>query len=127
MSFVIMPNHVHMLVFPKSETTVRNIVYGIKKNVSHFALDYIKTENPELYSKLHTKHGAEIRRKFWQAGSGYDRNIFNPDAIRKAVTYIHNNPVRAELVRDTVDWKWSSARFWENGVDSPLQMDDFNF
>ncbi len=105
LAFVIMPTHVHMLVFPEYETTVKTIVYGIKKRFSHYALNFLESENPELYAKLHKKRGAETRRKFWQAGSGYDRNIFNPDAIRNAVTYIHNNPVRAGLVEDTVAWK----------------------
>jgi len=28
------------------------------------------------------------------------------------LNYIHENPIRKCLVNNTVDWKWSSARFW---------------
>lgn len=28
------------------------------------------------------------------------------------LNYIHENPVRKELVTNAVEWKWSSAKFW---------------
>jgi len=31
------------------------------------------------------------------------------------VNYIHQNPVRAELVERATDYRWSSARFWQGG------------
>jgi putative transposase len=36
---------------------------------------------------------------------------------------MHLNPVRAKLVERAIDWKWSSARFYELGdcVGVPLQ------
>jgi hypothetical protein len=37
-----------------------------------------------------------------------DRYVF------ELVDYIHNNPVRASMVTQAIDYVWSSARFYEN-------------
>jgi hypothetical protein len=50
--------------------------------------------------------------RFWQEGTGYDRNLFTPAAIQASLDYIHNNPVQRGLCRKAVDWKWSSARYY---------------
>ena len=35
--------------------------------------------------------------RFWQEGSGYDRNLSSPKLIESVIDYIHFNPVRREL------------------------------
>lgn len=61
--------------------------------------------------------------RFWQDGGGYDRNYWSTDEIWNQVNYIHNNPVRRELVDSVTDWKWSSAKDWILDVDGPLKID----
>jgi hypothetical protein len=41
------------------------------------------------------------------------------------VNYIHLNPVRAGLVERAIDYRWSSARFWNKcpTEDEPLHVD----
>ena len=39
----------------------------------------------------------------------FDRFIRDNDHFQKVVNYIHNNPVKAGLVADPADWRWSSA------------------
>jgi type I restriction enzyme R subunit/putative DNA methylase len=43
-------------------------------------------------------------REYW------DRYIRNERHFRKAVEYIHNNPVKARLVQSPEEWPWRSAR-----------------
>jgi putative transposase len=50
--------------------------------------------------------------RFWQEGSGYDRNLQSEASVMAAIEYIHNNPVRRGLCARAVDWYWSSARFY---------------
>jgi hypothetical protein len=45
----------------------------------------------------------------------YDRNLFNSDAVREKIQYIHDNPVRLRIVPAATDYSWSSAR-WYAGV-----------
>ena len=45
---------------------------------------------------------------FWQR-EYFDRFIRDDEHYRKAVEYIHNNPVKAGLVPQAEDWPYSSA------------------
>jgi len=60
--------------------------------------------------------------RFWQAGAGYDRNLFTPEAIHTSIEYIHANPVRRGLCECALDWAWSSAR-WYADLDSVFEVD----
>ena len=48
----------------------------------------------------------------WQA-KYYGFNLFSEDKIVEKLTYMHQNPVRAGLVEQPCDWRWSSARWYE--------------
>jgi putative transposase len=61
--------------------------------------------------------------RFWQTGGGFDHNIFNEHPLHEVIRYIHQNPVRRGLVDEALEWKWSSARFWEGNSDVALKMD----
>lgn len=43
----------------------------------------------------------------------YSFEIFTEQNIREKLDYMHMNPVRAGLVERAVDWKWGSARWYE--------------
>jgi putative transposase len=65
-----------------------------------------------------------VRRRFWQPGGGYDRNITSTEALRAMIDYIHANPVRRGLVARPEDWEWSSARWYAGLRPVKLEMDD---
>jgi REP-associated tyrosine transposase len=67
------------------------------------------------------REGPRIRRRFWQPGGGYDRNITSIEALRAMIDYIHANPVRRGLVARPEDWEWSSAR-WYAGL-RPVKLE----
>ncbi len=45
------------------------------------------------------------------------------ETLEFMVNYIHNNPVRRELVVFPEDWVWSSAREWEEPGSGLLRLD----
>ena len=51
--------------------------------------------------------------------------VFSEAFFMQKVNYIHLNPVRAGLVAQAEDYRWSSARYWLRRVveDEPLRMD----
>jgi hypothetical protein len=53
------------------------------------------------------------RFRFWQEGGGYDRNLRSVKAVEAAIAYIHENPVPRQLCERSADWRWSSARHYE--------------
>ena len=121
-AYVIMPNHVHLLIFPKDKhADIGKILQAIKQPVAQKAIAWLKQHNPKGLEKLTT--GQKHRKyRFWQDGGGYDRNIIQKDTLLHTVRYIHLNPVRRELVKVPEEWPYSSASAW-NGTDSLLKVD----
>jgi putative transposase len=97
-AWVVMPNHVHAL-FTVGDMPLGKIVGDLK--------DYTAREANKL---LH-RHG-----KFW-ADDCWDTYMRDAAHELRTRRYIENNPVKALLVRDPRDWRWSSARLCdEHGV-----------
>jgi putative transposase len=48
----------------------------------------------------------------WQA-KFYDFNLESEKKYLEKIEYIHNNPAVAGIAPTFVEWKWSSARFYE--------------
>jgi len=110
--YMVMPNHVHLLIYPPEEISISSLLWTIKRPFGLLALDYLKQRQPELYTKLRVVKGGRIIHRFWQAGGGYDRNIFRDDSFRQKLDYMHQNPVRKQLVKSPEAWTWSSAGFY---------------
>lgn len=88
----IMPNHVHTLIAPVEGMSLSEIMYDWKSYTTH------------AINKALNRKG-----KLWMM-EYFDRYIRDNDHFQKVVNYIHNNPVKAGLVADPADWRWSSAR-----------------
>lgn len=88
----IMPNHVHTLIAPVEGMSLSEIMYDWKSYTTH------------AINKALNRKG-----KLWMM-EYFDRFIRDNDHFQKVVNYIHNNPVKAGLVADPADWRWSSAR-----------------
>jgi putative transposase len=123
-AYVVMPNHVHLLVLPDGKL-IREILTALKSEFAKQLLAKLRAGNSAALEKLKvTRRDGTTRYRVWQAGGGYDRNLFSPAAIKAAIKYIHANPVRSGLCETIVDWKWSSAR-WYFGLDSEFEIDEF--
>lgn len=91
LSFVIMPDHVHLLLVPSATYTISALMQKIKGLFAKKYRDY--TGN----------HGS-----FWQK-SFYDFTIYSEKKLIEKALYIHQNPVRRGLVTDAINYKFSSA------------------
>jgi len=107
-AYVIMPEHVHLLIWPREQDySISEILRAIKRPMSFRA----------------HQEGLIGEPGFWLPGGGYDRNLFLPQAVHEEVEYIHANPVRRGLCDRPTDWRYSSAAFWAGHEDVPLKMD----
>lgn len=123
-AYVIMPEHVHLLLFPESECPMRRVLAALKRGVSKRARSYlIETGQHDWLERLTIRHPSRTVFRFWQPGGGYDHNIWKQRTLREVVGYIHANPVRRGLVESPEDWYWSSARFWTGEKSVPIAMD----
>jgi putative transposase len=119
-AYVFMPEHVHILVWPESESyDISAFRRDVKAPVARHGIAYIERHSPELLEKITKQRGDRVERLFWQQGGGYDRNIDNAKTLKPVMDYIHLNPVRRGLVKTPEDWEWSSARWYKEQVDGP--------
>ena len=106
--YVFMPDHVHLVIWPRNETyDISRILFAIKRPMSY------RAKQARIYAGGH----------FWQPGGGHDRNLWTTTAIHNEVDYIHANPVRRGLCGRPEDWRYSSDGFYAGLVDVPLQID----
>ena len=123
-AWVFMPNHVHLLLRPQAGTDMKDLLRAIKEPISKRVSYWVRTNAPGFVPRmLDVRSDGRRCLRFWQCGGGYDRNIISATEVREKIGYIHKNPLRAGLVADPKDWKWSSFLAWESGVNEPLPID----
>jgi REP element-mobilizing transposase RayT len=91
-AWVVMPNHVHVLVQVGSVPMAR-LIQSWKRFTAREA------------NSLLGRNGTFWEREYW------DTFIRDENHRRRAVRYIETNPVKGGLVAEAAQWKWSSARF----------------
>ena len=91
-AWVVMPNHVHVVVWPYPGHTLSDILHSWKSYTSKEA------------NKLLHREG----ERFWQRES-FDHWIRDDAERSRIVAYVENNPVKAGLCKSPGSWKWSSA------------------
>ena len=125
-AYVIMPEHVHVLLHPRApHYEMRRILVMLKQPVAKAARKWLEDNRQTTWlERLTVVYPSRKVFRFWQAGGGFDHNVFREKTVSAIVDYIHANPVRRQLVDEPTHWKWSSARFWDGDPNVPLQMDD---
>jgi putative transposase len=128
-AYVFMPEHVHLLVYPKETIyDISLILQQIKEPVGRKAVKYLRANAPHWLPRITVKRGNRLERRFWQAGGGFDRNAVELQTLLAMIEYIHANPIRRGLVSRAEEWKWSSAG-WLEGKNSlrpdPLDLGGF--
>jgi len=128
-AYVIMPEHVHLLIKPRLEIyKIERILAGLKRPVSRRARQYLEEKGElEFLNKLMVEKGGKKIFRFWLPGGGYDKNISKEKAIKPIIEYMHKNPVRRGLVEKSTDWIWSSAQYWAGWDNVPLDMDSIYY
>jgi putative transposase len=123
-AFVIMPEHVHLVIAPGESYDIGNILRRIKRTLTYRIVEHVKTVQPAFLERMaHRQGGGKVTHRFWQRGGGYDRNLWSPAHIHKMIRYVHENPVRRGLVERPEDWPWTSYRTWMGGEPEPIRLD----
>jgi putative transposase len=123
LGYVIMPNHVHLVLYPKENIKLGPVIGIVKAQTGKRILKKWRKERPGLLENLWVLRNQEPRYVFWQRRC-YDHNCRTIDAVREKINYCHMNPVKAGLVSDPDDWPWSSYRWYHGNRDSIVHVDD---
>jgi len=85
--YVVMPEHVHLLVSEPERETLAVAMQAMKQSVA----------------RRRVQVGGHFRQPRY-----YDFNVWSEKKRREKLGYIHRNPVRRGLVQNPEDWEWSS-------------------
>ena len=103
-AYVIMPEHVHLLVWPKEAVSISDLLSAVKQSVAKRVCLWAPSARPSLFDCMADKRpDGRVVRRFWLRGPGYDHNLWTPCEIHEKIRYIHANPVRRGLVRHPQD------------------------
>ncbi len=122
-AYVIMPEHVHLVLLPHEGTQISRILQSVKLSVTRRAVNWIKKNGRSLKQMEYLRPDGQVCLRFWQRGGGYDRNLRSVGDVHEKISYIHNNPVRRSLVERPEDWRWSSFAAVQNETNSLIKID----
>ena len=106
LAYCLMPNHFHFLINADTRTVAKKFISGNSKNILS-----------ESVKNLLSSYAQAINRQNKSVGSLFQQNTkakcllrIEKDYDLACFNYIHQNPVKARLVRKMEDWPNSSFR-----------------
>ena len=129
--YVVMPEHMHLLVYPLSAgaeepVPISTILQQLKQDVGRRGKEAMRG----VWATRRSLGAPPLDR--WARGSGpkpfwktraYDFNVTTERVLRTKLDYMHKNPITRGLVDRAEEWPWSSYRFYELGDSSLIAMD----
>jgi len=114
-AFVIMSNHIHLIWQPLGDYTPEKIQHSLMSFTAHqFKIDLI--ENHKLVLEHFKVNSKDRQYQFWERNSlGID--LVNENMFIQKLNYIHQNPVLKGLCILPEEYYYSSAKFYELGID----------
>ncbi len=101
-AYVLMTNHVHLLVTPREHHAVSRLMQQVGRR-------YVRK-----FNESHDRTGTLWEGRFRSSLIDSERYFL------VCQRYIEHNPVRAGMVRDALDYAWSSHRHYAAGLGDPL-------
>ena len=98
--YVVMPEHVHLLVSESRRAMLCSAIQALKTSVSK----------------------QSEQRPFWLVRY-YDFNVHSEAKRTEKLRYMHRNPVTRGLVRRPEEWKWSSFRHYLTGEPGIVEIE----
>ena len=106
--YVVMPEHLHLLVSEPAAGVHPTFMQILKSKVS-------------LQAHKQGASRAEMPN-FWQERY-FDHNVRNHEGFITQLRYIHRNPVKRGLCREPGSWPWSSFNAWALGGDGVVEVE----
>ena len=100
--YVVMPEHVHLLLSEPDKAALADAVKSLKQGVSRRLIG-------------EAEH-------FWQKRY-YDHNVRSQEKFVEKLRYIHRNPVTRGLCARAGDWTWSSFRHYATGCEGRVEIE----
>jgi putative transposase len=113
-AFVIMSNHLHIIWQAKGNIPLRQVQNSFIRQTAKAFKEALQKEDT---LKEYEVNKADRKYNFWKRDS-LGIELFSSAVFLQKLNYIHNNPVKAGLCSVPEDYHYSSALFYQSGVDN---------
>lgn len=116
--FVIMPNHIHLMWEQLGLNGKELPKNSFDKFTAHQFLVRLRGSDANLLKKFCTPKEPDRNHLFWQR-QALAAELVSREMAEQKLVYIHENPLQEHwnLCHHPVDYRFSSARFYETGED----------
>jgi putative transposase len=118
--YVVMPEHVHLLISEPAHGTPSTVMQVLKQGVSRRLRRSQRTPAAQL--KLRFDRADLPLPRFWQLRF-HDFNVWSRKKKIEKLQYMHFNPVKRGLVSHPRDWPWSSFSYYAEGTAGLVRID----
>ena len=119
--YVVMPEHVHLLLSEPPKTTPSIVLKVLKQRVAR-DLRRKKRKARDGQLRLPFMSGDAALPRFWQPRF-HDFNVYSRHKLRQKLDYMHENPVKRGLAKNPGEWAWSSFSFYGKGELGLVKID----
>jgi len=120
--YVIMPEHIHLVIIPKNYQPVGQLIGKFKEVSSKEIHKALKVNGQEFVKRFTVVRNRLERFSFWQRRC-FDYNCRSESSMWEKVNYCHNNPVRRQLVGSPDEWPYSSYNWYNNRTNVKMKID----
>jgi putative transposase len=119
-AYVLMVNHIHFVIYFEENNRLEEYMRDFKKYTSLKIRERLQNLRPELLEEIiYEKRSQHF--KVWEDRFD-DVVIYTKKVCEVKIEYIHNNPLKANLVDDPIKYKYSSALFYDMGGNVKSRM-----
>lgn len=126
--FVIMPNHVHLVIQCPPDCPPKDWTRAFKSGASQLIVRMYQVEGNQraldALRQLVTRPNKQ-EYKVWEDGY-LAKDVLTPAFLEEKLAYVHNNPVQPHwrLADAPEEYAWSSARFYLRGEPALVPVQD---
>ena len=119
LGYVIMPDHVHLILHPPDDIRLGTAIGVFKTRTAHRILEL--WNDGRRQSRIPRRDNGEAA--VWQRRC-YDHNCRTDEIVIEKLKYCHDNPVKRGLVDRAEDWPWSSCRWYLGHREGVFPIDE---
>jgi putative transposase len=121
LSYVIMINHIHLILFCEQKMVLSSFMRDVKKFSSVFIRKQLEAENQlQLVERMRFERGKQVLKTWMDRYDDFCIN--NPNTMETKMNYIHENPVRKGIVDNPEDYEFSSAGYYQLDKEGPVKV-----
>ncbi len=132
-AWCLMSNHIHLIVSTNEPITLSEVLRDFKKFTSTNIIKAIENNTKEsrknwmlwIFKKAGEKNERNKNYQFWQQ-ENHPIECSTYEVLQSKIKYVHENPVRAGLVRNESDYVYSSGVDYYTNEKGLIEIDFLN-